>query len=130
MNIDSLVDFNKYTLAVAAACFVYALEKLPPMETQLGLFALLATLAALAVSSICGILLFFVATSAAHHLSVQQSQIPERHRNWIKLLGTSHSLLLVLGVTALAGMLYPKVMMSNERSVDCENISIIVGRSQ
>src|SRR4029453_5411215 len=32
LNLDGVIDFTKYTLAVAAACFVYTLQTLVPKQ--------------------------------------------------------------------------------------------------
>lgn len=125
MNIDGLIDFNKYTLAVAAGCFVYAMEKIPPVKSDVAGVLLGATLFLLAAASVLGVLVFFVATSAAHY-KVEGGAIPDKHLEWIRRLGISHSIALLFGVLLLVGMLVPRVFSSKDQRQDCEAVSIQV----
>lgn len=125
MNIEGLIDFNKYTLAVAAGCFVYAMEKIPPVESDAAGVVLGTTLLSLAVASLCGVLVFFVATSAAHY-KVKGGSIPSEHLDWIRRLGISHSIALLVGVILLVGMLVPRVFSPHEKREDCGAVSIHV----
>jgi hypothetical protein len=125
MNIDSLIDFNKYTLAVSAGCFVYAMEKVPPVGSGVAGVVLGATLVLLAAASVFGVLVFFVATSAAHY-KIEGGAIPGEHLEWIRRLGISHSVALLLGVVLLVGILVPRVFSSADKRADCDAMSIRV----
>ncbi len=124
MNIESLIDFNKYTLALAAAAFAYALEKLPSGAS--GHVATIATLSVLAVSTLTGILLFSVATSASHHVASSRSDIPALHLNAIRWLGTLHSVLLTIGVISLGTVLLAQLFSRAEPS-KCRDLTIVFG---
>lgn len=108
MNFDfeALIDFNKYTLALAAAGFVYALEKLVPVETEAERWALLGLLAVLLLSVVLGIVLFAAATAGRHGSDDRKRQIA----NYIPCLGVIHSILLVVGMVWLGLMLYDQVL--------------------
>ncbi len=127
MNIDGLIDFNKYTLAVAAACFVYAIEKIPPVGSGMSWLLFASALCLLAVSSVLGVLVFFVATSAAHH-EAKHKVIPSAHLDWIRRFGISHALTLIVGVVLLVAMLAPKVLSAREPGQACPPASVIYFR--
>lgn len=106
MDYKGLIDFNKYTLALAAAGFVYALEKFVPMETQAGRYLLLGLLAVLFISILSGVALFAAATAALHADSGRRQRI----RNSIPWFGVAHTILLCIGMILLGIMLHNKVM--------------------
>ena len=124
MNIDSLIDFNKYTLALAGACFVYSLEKLSSgAGSQV---ATIATLSILAISTLAGILLFSVATSASHYMTPGSSDIPAGHRILIGWLGILHSALLAIGVVLLGVLLF-KGFFATPEPAECTGLTINFG---
>lgn len=127
MNIDGLIDFNKYTLAVAAGCFVYAIEKIPPVGAGMPWLLLASTLCLLAAASVLGVLVFFVATSAAHH-QAKHKVIPSAHLDWIRRFGISHAVALMAGVLLLVAMLAPKVLSAREPDAACPPASVIYFR--
>jgi len=105
MDYKSLIDFNKYTLAPAAAGFAYALEKFVPSDGW-SRFAVLIMLLIIGFSALCGILLFAVATGAQHG----DQNRKKRAEPWISNLGTGHAVLLFLGMLMLLCMLIPRVL--------------------
>jgi hypothetical protein len=124
MNIESLIDFNKYTLALAAAAFAYALEKLSSGTSNH--VATIATLSILAISTLAGILLFSVATSASHYVASGSADIPTLHLNAIRWLGTFHSVLLTIGIVLLGGLLLAQLLAPPEPA-KCKGLTITLG---
>ena len=106
MDFKALVDFNKYTLALAAGGFVYALEKFVPMETPGGRYLLLGLLSILLLSVLLGVAIFAAATAALHADDIRKQRIEA----YIRWFGVTHSILLCVGMLVLGGMLYDRVM--------------------
>ena len=73
MDFKALIDFNKYTLALAAGGFVYALEKFVPMESWGGRYLLLGLLVTFLCSALLGVAIFAGATAALHADPVKQN---------------------------------------------------------
>lgn len=114
MDFKSLIDFVKYTLALAAGGFVYALEKFVPAETLQGRILLLVLLAVLLFSAILGIAVFAAATRALH----AGDDSTATYEDHIRKFGTWHSILLVAGMLGLGGMLIERVLSPPEAAVD------------
>lgn len=106
MNFEAIIDLVKYTLAICAAGFVYALEKLTPAETETGRWFVLALLAIFTASSLCGIFIFSSATAALHG----DRNRKERQKKLIEPAAYLHIGLLCLGVLLLGGRLADKVL--------------------
>jgi hypothetical protein len=106
MDFKALIDFNKFTLALAAACFAYSLEKLVPMPTQTGRYLVLGLLAIFMLSTLCAVVLFAVATAALHRDDAQA----EKLKPLISRLGVAHAGLLCIGLLVLGGMLVDRVL--------------------
>lgn len=106
MNFEALIEFNKYTLALAAGGFVYALEKLGPMATLEGRIFLLAVLVLFLISAMLGLLVFAAATSGLHSESGPSEGLTRK----IRTFGVAHAVTLCLAMLLLGGMLYDSVM--------------------
>jgi len=106
MNLEGLIEFNKYTLALAAASFAYALEKFVPMQSTGGRCLLLALLGVFLLSAVFGVVLFAIATAALHRDAPRAAAL----RPTISKLGIAHALLLCVGLLVLGGMLVPRVL--------------------
>jgi hypothetical protein len=106
MNFTGVIEFTKYTLALAAACFVYTLETFVPAEYLLQRWLILALLAVFFVSSLAGTLVMAVSTKALHGAAGPKP----RAEGYIETFGVAHSALLVVGMLGLAVMLVPRVL--------------------
>ena len=107
MDFKALIDFNKYTSALAAASFVYTLEKFVPTPTMIGRLLVLGLLVTFLLSAILGVLIFAASTAALS----QGATAPRRQvERLIAPLGIAHASLLCIGMVALGFMLYPRVM--------------------
>lgn len=107
MNFNALVEYNKYTLALAAACFAYALEKFVPMPTARERFLVLFTLVMFFVCAVLGVIIFAAATAAQHPKKAGSADAIAR---LIGPLGMAHTALLVLGLLGLGYLVYERVM--------------------
>src|SRR6185369_9789413 len=105
MDFRAIIDLVKYTLALTAACFVYALEKLVPAPTERGRWLVLALLAVFVVSALAGIFIFSSATKALHGKDEAALQEPR-----IERAAYIHLVLLALGVLLLGGKLVERVL--------------------
>lgn len=113
MEFKALIEFNKYTLALSAASFAYALEKFVPMPTNGGRLPLLIVLGIFFVCALLGVIIFAAATSALHpSKAAKQASIARI----IAPLGIAHTVLLVAGLLILGWMLYGRVMAAPEAS--------------
>ncbi len=106
MNFEGLIEFNKYTLALAAGAFLYTLEKFVPSGSILGRYLVFGVLIIFLASTIVGIAIFAVSTAALHRDALAQAQL----QKWIQPLGITHACLLCLGLVVLGGMTYSRVM--------------------
>ncbi len=106
MNWESLIEFNKYTVALAAAGFVYTLEKFVPMPTPEGRWFVLLVLSMFLMSLIFGILVFSTATTALSADEVKKKVAEER----IPRYGIPHAVLLIVAMLAVGGMLIQRVL--------------------
>ena len=114
MNYQALIDFNKYTLAVAGGAFIYTIEKFVPMESAVGRWLILALLFLFLISIVAGVLLFAAATSALHATVRKQEQdspplAPEPDRT-SKFLGILHSATMAAGLFILGVLLAQDVL--------------------
>jgi amino acid transporter len=110
IDFKSVVEFNKYTVALAAASFVYTLEKFVPMPTAGTRLFVLAVLLTFLASAILGVVMFAASTGAQHGAQERK----ERIQKVIPWLGIAHSALLCIGLVALGGMLLDRVMAAPE----------------
>lgn len=97
MNYQALIDFNKYTLAVAAGGFVYAIEKFSPAKTELTRWSLLGVLFVLLIALLLGVAVYGAATKALHGMTSNQRLIEK--------FGIAHLISLGVGLLALGVML-------------------------
>jgi len=97
VDYKALIDFNKYTMALAAAGFGYTLEKFVPARSDFELIAVTILLFIFLLSTICGVLLFSTATASLHN---SNSSFDKREK-LVKRFGITHSLLLVFGMIGL-----------------------------
>jgi peptidoglycan/LPS O-acetylase OafA/YrhL len=106
VNFQGLIDFNKYTLALAAASFVYTLEKFVPMSTASARYLVLGVLIMFLASALLGILVFAASTRAMHGDKAEQKGLA----TWIRRFGTAHAVSLCIGLLVLGAMLYSRVI--------------------
>jgi O-antigen ligase len=106
MDFTALIDFNKYTLALAAACIAYSLEKFVPMPTPAGRYLVLVLLAIFMLSALCAVLLFAVATAALHRDKDNAAKL----KPLIGRLGIAQMAFLCIGLVVLGGMLADRVL--------------------
>lgn len=110
MDFKGLIDFNKYTVALASVGFVYTLEKFVPMPTFAGRLLVLALLITFLASAILGVAIFAVSTGALHGNPERKARAEKR----IAPLGIWHTVFLCIGMIALAVMLSFRVMAAPE----------------
>jgi hypothetical protein len=110
MNFDSLSDFNKYTLALAAASFVYGLEKLFPAVSASAQNWALILLACLLAATIFGILLFAAATAGKHAEQQKDTARLQKIASHIRWMGITHAGLLVAGLVILGALLFQRIL--------------------
>jgi hypothetical protein len=101
----ALIEFNKFTLALAAASFTYAFEKLLPAEGSGARLLILAVLILLFASAFCAVLLFALATAAQHRTEAKAKELD----GLIEMLGTAHAIFLAMGLLVLGGLLTPRI---------------------
>lgn len=116
MKFEAIIDLVKYTLALAAGCFVYALEKLVPAPTEPERWFVLVLLVLFVVSTIFGILIFSAATAAMHGDPQRAARQPKR----IERFAWVHLGCLVLGVILLGGKLVDRVLTAPPLPPHCE----------
>ena len=112
MDFKAIIDLVKYTLALTAACFVYALEKLVPVPTELGRWLVLALLTLFVISALAGIFIFSSATAALHG----DKDKAARQQRRIERAAYIHIGLLGLGVLLLGGKLVERVLTEAPKS--------------
>lgn len=105
MDFKAIIDLVKYTLALSAACFVYALEKLVPAPPE-GRWQVLALLGMFVISAVAGIFIFSAATAAQHGNPKRE----ERQKKRIRWAAYIHIGFLALGVLLLGGKLVERVL--------------------
>lgn len=113
MDFQGLIEFNKYTIALAAAGFAYTLEKFSPMPTAGGRWLLLGVLGLFLVSAIFGVVVFAGATAALGNDEKRKRDI----RKYLPWLGTTHAILLCVALLVVGGMLVNRVLTEPLRSV-------------
>ena len=112
MNFTGVIDFTKYTLALAAAGFLYTLESFVPAPTAAGRAVVLVLMMLFLLAALSGVFIFAVSTAAMH----DPAREPDA-RVKIKRLGIAHLALLTVGMVALGAMLVPKVLAAPEHPV-------------
>jgi hypothetical protein len=116
MKFEAIIDLVKYTLAITAACFVYALEKLLPAPSELGRWLLLGLLTLFIISALAGIFIFSSTTAALHG----DKDKAARQQRRIERAAYIHIGLLGLGVLFLGGKPVERVLTEVPRpSVVC-----------
>ncbi len=102
MDYKSIVDFNKYTLALSGASLAYGIEKFTGTQGWMA-FPVFIMIALLLLSIIFGLLVFAVATRASHQSSGTEYQ------ELISKYGTRHAITLTFGVVLLTLLMTPKI---------------------
>jgi hypothetical protein len=116
LNLSALVEFNKYTLAIAAAGLVYTIQTFVPAEGAATRWLVLGLLGVFLASLVCGALLFAACTRAMHGSSSPApapgsgASTPADPPALIEFLGTAHAGLLVVGLIALCALFVPRVL--------------------
>ncbi|MGH1374335.1 MAG: hypothetical protein ACRBBW_20025 [Cellvibrionaceae bacterium] len=108
MDLKALIDFNKYTLTLSAAAFVYTMSNFVPVKSASEVDGLLFILGCFLAASLSGVLLFAAATSALH--KVPASETKTTPKKSITLFGNLHAALLVIGLVALALKLHAHII--------------------
>ena len=108
MNYEALIDFNKYTLALAAGGFVYGLEKFGGTSTGwVFLFSVLMHFTFLG-TVIVGVLIFATATSSLH-----DSTRPGGGNGLIRTLGIAHIAMLASAMVLLGILVSTQVIFAD-----------------
>ncbi|MEQ9375382.1 MAG: hypothetical protein RIG68_09395 [Imperialibacter sp.] len=120
MNYESIIEFNKYTLALSAGGFAYVLDSYKEPATPLLFWLVVVVCVLLAFSTLAGILVYSTATSKTH----QGDKESPGHDRFIRLFGTSHALFLAVAMLGLAVIVfsdiqYPKDNEQPEPRVVC-----------
>tara|TARA_R110000868_G_scaffold143864_2_gene362500 strand:+ start:2253 stop:2636 length:384 start_codon:yes stop_codon:yes gene_type:complete len=112
MNFTSIIDFNKFTVAIAVGCLVYATEKILPPDSLIKQIASIVLIGLLVLSIVLGVFLFAAATAACNaELAGDRSRV-ESNQATIKFCGTWHSITLGLALLIFAALLYNKFSIS------------------
>ncbi len=109
MDLKALIDFNKYTLTLSAAAFVYTMSNFVPVKSASEIDGLLFILGCFLAASISGVLLFAAATSALHKAPATEEK-KDPPKKAITLFGNLHAALLVIGLVALALKLHAHII--------------------
>ena len=117
LDFEGLIEFNKYTLALAAGGFAYSLEKLVPAPTPVGRCLVLGLLALFLVSILCGVMLFAIATKAKHPRNPATAKSGMESN--IARFGTAHAVTLTVALLLLGGMLVPRILATPSASPTC-----------
>ncbi len=103
-NVDfkAIIDFNKFTLALATGGLIYTFERIPEFKDGFPVFILLFLLALFFFSTVLGIALYAAATKSLHQDGKKKRNLDKA----IEHLGSWHSGLLfaaviLLGITML-----------------------------
>lgn len=99
MDYRAIIDFNKYTLALASGGLLYAFGLLPKLPDYRSEVAVFGTLFLFLAAAVCGIIIFAAATKALHHADEPAKN--EQRDKIIRGAGAVHSLSLFLAVLAL-----------------------------
>jgi hypothetical protein len=110
MNFQGLIDFNKYTLALAAGGFVFTLEKFVPATGSVARWSVLALLVLFLASTLIGVAIFALCTKALHGDDVTKAAAKKR----LPAMGTWHAALLAVSLVGLGVMLVPRVLAAPE----------------
>lgn len=106
MKFEGLIDFNKYTLALAAAGVIFTLDTFVPAATSAMRWTVLVLLAMFLASATLGVLVFSVCTKALHGDAAAKQAAIDR----LPGLGTAHATLLVLPLIGIGVLLVPHVL--------------------
>ncbi len=123
MDLKALIDFNKYTLTLSAAAFVYTMANFVPVKSAEEVNGLLFILACFLVASLSGVLLFAAATSAQPNKPTGD-QSGGSHTA-ITVFGNLHAALLIIGLIALALKLHARIIETvpaAQTQVDCHKM--------
>lgn len=112
MNYEAIVDFNKYTLALAAAGLVYTLEKFVPIKPPVTPILVVFLLALFLLAILLGVGVFATATSSLHGSEEGRTT---RDR-LISTLGVAHAATLALGTIILGSMLVNHVLTAKPQT--------------
>jgi len=113
MEWKSLIEFNKYTVALAAVGFAYTLEKFVPMPTAEERWFVVLILCTFLLSLIFGILIFATATTA---LSADEDAKTDAEKR-MPWFGIPHLVLLGVAMLAVGVMLILRVLADPPKPV-------------
>jgi ABC-type multidrug transport system fused ATPase/permease subunit len=105
VDFKAVIELVKYTLALSAACFAYALDKLVPAPTLCAKWFVLSVLILFLIAALAGIVIFSSATAALHGDAARS----KRQEKFIQPLAYIHILALIAGVLLLGGNLIGRV---------------------
>lgn len=116
MDHKGLIDFNKYTLTLAAGGFIYTLSKFVPVSEGGCRIGVLFILGFFLISMILGVLVFAAATASLHGDKNREASL----KCPISWMGGLHAVCLVIGLGLLGVKLYSLVMSSpNQDKNNC-----------
>ena len=128
MKFESLIEFNKYTLALAAGSFLYSIEKLLPPDNQLKQVIVATLLVILLVSLVTGVIVFSAATAASHATAANDNERIKKNQKIIGWSGATHSITLVVALIILAFIFIEKVTTIEVKPdcnlCECKSVSI------
>ena len=112
MDYKGVIDFNKYTLALAAGGLVYSFERLPDFKSGFPIFVLLLLLFLFAIALVLAVLVFAAATRSLHLPDERKGELD----GVIGGLGTSHAIALFVAIVILSVtmLIHSLVQLKNE----------------
>ena len=113
---DKLVDYTKYTLALAVGIFLYIPANFIPNAVPWQFWVIQAVLAALVGSIVAGILLY----SRATKLLVGDKDVKEDAKGWIKLWGRLHLGLLLVAFLSTTPYYFWFKIWKPSAGVECQ----------
>ena len=115
LDYKAVIDFNKYTLALAAAGFVYVLEKFTPLTFGLVFVTVTFTLILFLVSILAGICLFAIATSGLHTQPESETHKSKTHSRLIKVFGITHASCVLLAMLILGILVFSQLVLTDPK---------------
>lgn len=113
---DKLVDYTKYTLALAVGLFLYIPANFIPIDVVWKFWVLMGVLCALVISIAAGLLLY----SRATKLLVENPDVKQDARGWIKLWGNLHLWLLLAAFLATTPYYFAIKIWSPSSTIECK----------
>ncbi len=112
MDYKAIIDFNKYTLALAAGGFAYVLKSYGKPEQVWIYWFVMVILILFLFSVICGILVASTATSRLNRIKEEQSN----HDKLIRMFGITHIISMIVGMLFLGTMVFTDLKFPTKES--------------